>query len=70
MDTTGAGDAFVGGLLHILAKNKGLLDDEIALRSALQFACACGAITTTGKGAIPSMPDRKAVLKLIGVTTI
>jgi fructokinase len=70
VDTTGAGDAFVGGLLHILAKNKGLLEDETALRSALQFACACGAITTTGKGAIPSMPDRKAVLKLIGVTTI
>ena len=55
IDTTGAGDAFVAGLLHKLVQNKELLTDEMALRSALQFACACDAITTTGHGAIPSL---------------
>jgi fructokinase len=65
IDTTGAGDAFVAGLLNKLVQNKELLTDETALRSALQFACACGAITTTGRGAIPSLPDTSAVVKLI-----
>lgn len=65
IDTTGAGDAFVAGLLNKLVQNKELLSDETALRSALQFACACGAITTTGRGAIPSLPDASAVTKLI-----
>lgn len=65
IDTTGAGDAFVAGLLHRLANNKNLLDDESALRSALQFACACGAITTTERGAIPAMPDMPAVTKFM-----
>uniref|UniRef100_A0A7I4D5S6 fructokinase n=1 Tax=Physcomitrium patens TaxID=3218 RepID=A0A7I4D5S6_PHYPA len=65
VDTTGAGDAFVAGLLNKLVQDKSLLTDEAALRSALQFACACGAITTTGRGAIPSLPVVDDVLKLI-----
>lgn len=65
VDTTGAGDAFVAGLLHRLASNKDVLVEETALRSALQFACACGAITTTERGAIPAMPDLPAVSKFI-----
>ena len=65
IDTTGAGDAFVAGLLHRFANNKNVLSDESALRSALQFACACGAITTTERGAIPAMPDMPAVTKFI-----
>lgn len=65
VDTTGAGDAFVAGLLYRLASSKDVLADETELRSALQFACACGAITTTERGAIPAMPDRPTVEKFI-----
>jgi fructokinase len=66
IDTTGAGDAFVAGLLQTLAQNKSLLSDEPALRAALRFACACGAITTTERGAIPAMPDLPAVTRFMG----
>jgi len=65
IDTTGAGDAFVAGLLHRLANNKALLSNEEELRSALQFACACGAITTTERGAIPAMPDMPSAVKFM-----
>jgi len=65
IDTTGAGDAFVAGLLHRLASNKALLSNEQELRSALQFACACGAITTTERGAIPAMPDMPSAEKFM-----
>lgn len=63
VDTTGAGDAFVGGFLYQVASldiTKGNLDSltesRETLESVLQFANACGAITTTGRGAIPSLP--------------
>lgn len=63
IDTTGAGDAFVGGLLYQLATLQitkstiqTLSDNQERLESVLRFANACGAITTTGRGAIPSLP--------------
>eukprot|EP00252_Welwitschia_mirabilis_P008607 TRINITY_DN2058_c0_g1_i2.p1 TRINITY_DN2058_c0_g1~~TRINITY_DN2058_c0_g1_i2.p1 ORF type:complete len:399 (+),score=79.70 TRINITY_DN2058_c0_g1_i2:396-1592(+) len=65
VDTTGAGDAFVGGILSQLAKDTSLFQDEKRLREALMFANACGAITVTERGAIPSLPTRAAVLKAL-----
>ncbi|KAH7434877.1 hypothetical protein KP509_06G039100 [Ceratopteris richardii] len=65
IDTTGAGDAFVAGILSQLAKDLSLLKDEARLREALEFANACGAITTTERGAIPALPDKEAVHKLM-----
>lgn len=65
VDTTGAGDAFVGGLLSILASDVNLYKDEETLREALLFANACGALTVTEKGAIPAMPTREAVLRVL-----
>lgn len=41
------------------------LQDEGRLREVLKFANACGAITTTKKGAIPAMPTEMEVLKLL-----
>jgi len=41
------------------------LQDEPRLREVLKFANACGAITTTQKGAIPALPKEEAALKLI-----
>ncbi|EEF51471.1 fructokinase, putative [Ricinus communis] len=65
VDTTGAGDAFVGGILSSLATDVSLLKDEKRLREALLFANACGAATVTERGAIPALPTKEAVLKLI-----
>lgn len=69
VDTTGAGDAFVGGVLNALASNPHLYKDEKKLRETLHFANGCGAITVTEKGAIPALPTKAAVFKILdGVT--
>lgn len=39
--------------------------DEARLREILKFANACGAITTTKKGAIPALPTESDVLSLL-----
>ncbi|KAI7740135.1 hypothetical protein M8C21_005276 [Ambrosia artemisiifolia] len=65
VDTTGAGDAFVGGILSVLASDTDLYKDEAKLREALLFANACGALTVTKKGAIPAMPTRDEVQKIL-----
>lgn len=41
------------------------LQDEGRLRKVLKFANACGAITTTKKGAIPALPVKADALSLI-----
>ncbi|KAL5796309.1 hypothetical protein ACOSQ2_001129 [Xanthoceras sorbifolium] len=65
VDTTGAGDAFVGGVLNSLAADLNLYKDEKKLREALLFANACGALTVTEKGAIPALPPKQAVLQIL-----
>lgn len=65
VDTTGAGDAFVSGILSQLANDFSLLQEEKGLREALKFANACGAITVTERGAIPALPTREAVLAVL-----
>src|SRR4030067_3399558 len=54
IDTTAAGDAFLGGLATRLAENK-------PIREALKFANGAGALATTKLGAQPSLSFRKAV---------
>lgn len=59
VDTTGAGDGFVAGLMHGILSYGDAFDhhlDEIA-----RFANAVGAITTTKRGAIPALPTRAEV---------
>ncbi|KAJ4810428.1 pfkB-like carbohydrate kinase family protein [Rhynchospora pubera] len=65
VDTTGAGDAFVGAMLSKLVQDLSALQDENKLREVLSFANAGGAITTTKKGAIPSLPTEGEVSKLM-----
>ncbi|XP_004486913.1 probable fructokinase-4 [Cicer arietinum] len=65
VDTTGAGDSFVGALLSKIVDDQSILEDEPRLREVLKFANACGAITTTKKGAIPALPKEEDVLSLI-----
>ena len=54
IDTTGAGDAFMAGLLAWVARH-GLPDAE-RLNALLSQAGACGALATTHKGALPALP--------------
>ncbi|KAI4356858.1 hypothetical protein L6164_000845 [Bauhinia variegata] len=65
VDTTGAGDSFFGGFLSILAAHKDIHKDERRLREAIAFANACGAATVNQRGAIPALPTKDAVLRLL-----
>nr|WMI31298.1 FRK2 [Dioscorea oppositifolia] len=65
IDTTGAGDAFVGALLVSLAKDSSLFQNEEKLREVLKFANSCGAICTTQKGAIPALPTPSMAQELV-----
>jgi fructokinase len=66
VDTTAAGDAFVGGLLCQLASLEAggfdaLLRDGAALHGLLAFAAACGALTVTRQGSFTAMPSAAEV---------
>lgn len=64
VDTTGAGDAFMAGLLASIAQ-QGMPDDIAQLHRAMAQASACGALATTQKGALSAIPDREAVAQFI-----
>ncbi|XP_073148655.1 fructokinase-2-like [Henckelia pumila] len=68
VDTTGAGDSFVGALLCKIVEDESIIQNEPKLKEVLKYACACGAITTTQKGAIPALPTHSQVLTLINGT--
>lgn len=55
IDTTGAGDAFVGGLIAYLAQHNNWNEID-HIRQAVQWANACGALATTQKGAMTALP--------------
>ena len=57
VDTTAAGDAFVGALAVALAEGR-------PLPEAIRWANAAGALATTRLGAQPSLPSRQAVEEL------
>ncbi|MHA2708872.1 aminoimidazole riboside kinase [Vibrio owensii] len=64
IDTTGAGDAFVGGLLARLAQHNEWAHKE-AIHSAVNWANGCGALATTQKGAMTALPTQDALLAYI-----
>lgn len=69
-DTTGAGDAFIGGLLYMLTANKVQLSNieqilEDKNEDILAFANASGALTASVKGAIHAAPAKKHVLNFL-----
>ncbi|WP_236731232.1 PfkB family carbohydrate kinase, partial [Aeromonas veronii] len=55
--TTGAGDAFVAGLLAALA-GRSSLPTLAELPAILAQAHGCGALATTAKGAMTALPTR------------
>jgi fructokinase len=66
IDTTGAGDAFVAGLLTRLDELGDAWHNPDALEQVGRFANAAGALTTTERGAIPALPRREAVEQFLG----
>lgn len=64
IDTTGAGDAFVGAILYqIASKVKQLEDIDISIAAdMLKFANTAAGLTTLGSGAIPSLVTEQQVL--------
>lgn len=67
-DTTGAGDAFLGGFIyHMLASGglPALLADPEKARASVEFATACGAFTCTQPGAIGGQPTLEQAKELL-----
>lgn len=71
IDTVGAGDAFAGTLAARVAEHQvgeGL--DEVGVLDAICWANAAGALATTRAGAIPSLPTRAEVVRLLRESTL
>jgi ribokinase len=62
IDTVAAGDCFNGGLAHALASGRTLAD-------AVRYASACGALSTTKRGAAAAAPTAAEVEALITIST-
>ena len=58
VDTTAAGDAFIGGFAAALLQDK-------SMEEAVRYGCACGALAATKFGAQPSLPGREDVEKFL-----
>lgn len=58
VDTTGAGDAFNGGLATALAEGRDIMQ-------AVAFANATGALSVTKLGTAPAMPYRHEIERLL-----
>lgn len=63
VDTTAAGDSFIGGLLTALSKGSDI-------RSAMEFAMKVGAVTVTKHGAQSSLPTLDEIERFEGVKRI
>ena len=65
VDTTGAGDAFLAGLISQLL----LFDypsNESEIKNCVRFASVCGLLTCLGEGAIEQQPDYSKVNEFLG----
>ena len=60
VDTVAAGDAFCGGVAAALAEGHDFSE-------ALRWGSAAGALAATAAGAVPSLPDRESVEKLVNM---
>jgi fructokinase len=66
VDTTGAGDGFMAGLLKGLLENPHADEDESRLDEICRYANAVGALTTCERGAIPALPTHRQVVAFLG----
>lgn len=64
VDTTGAGDAFVGGLLSGLSQHVNWQETAV-LEQIIRQANACGALATTAKGAMSALPNKAQLAEFL-----
>lgn len=65
VDTTGAGDGFMAGLIAGILAEPDVVGNPAGLDRICRFANAVGALTTLQRGAIPALPTRAAVEKFL-----
>ncbi len=65
VDTTGAGDAFLAGLISKLISS-GYPLNAIKIEDCIKFAGVCGFLTCLGEGAIEQQPSHEKVNKFLG----
>lgn len=66
VDTTGAGDAFMAGLLKGIAESGAQpFEDETNLKKVIGRACATAALTTEAIGAVSAMPNEEQLKKFL-----
>lgn len=58
VDTTAAGDAFIGGFASAMLSGT-------SLEESVRYGCACGALATTKFGAQPSLPTEEEATRFI-----
>ncbi len=65
VDTTGAGDAFLAGLISKLISS-GYPSNELEIEDSIKFASVCGLLTCLGEGAIEQQPYYEKVNEFLG----
>ena len=65
VDTTGAGDAFLSGLISKLITS-GYPSKKLEIEDCIKFASVCGLLTCLGEGAIEQQPSYEKVNKFLG----
>jgi len=65
VDTTGAGDAFLAGLISKLISS-GYPSNKLEIEECMKFAGVCGLLTCLGEGAIEQQPYYENVNKFLG----
>jgi ribokinase len=61
IDTSGAGDAFIGGFATALSEG-------LEVEAAVQFGCATAGIAVTRRGTAPAMPTRDEIDALLRIS--
>lgn len=71
VDTTAAGDAFIGGFATKLLESVSLPANSqqpaAAIQEAVRYGCACGALAVTKFGAQPSLPKKEEVERFMSL---
>jgi len=65
VDTTGAGDAFLAGLISKFISS-GYPSNELEIEDCIKFSGVCGLLTCLGEGAIEQQPYYEKVNKFLG----
>jgi len=65
VDTTGAGDAFLAGLISQFISS-GYPSNQLEIEDCIKFAGVCGLLTCLGEGAIEQQPYYEKVNKFLG----